>query len=383
MAASTALPTARARRYDTRVKIEAMEITFNCDACEQSIAIDEAAAGQLVDCPKCGTSLEVPYKSKPLEKAATPAPPPDKTASTSSSLPKILTVLVIITLMFGGGFIAYNYWQNQQTVKAEAAVEKAKAEAAAEVEQAKRDFTVDVFIRTKGGESIKCGLVSVLVFDEKTINSWQTQVNKSLQENVTQLQNVLTTTTARLHTPDEHIAKSEDIATARMALNVRIQFANWSETVGGWICDRLPSPQILVKTDADGKCHGQVPKPGKYAFCARFSRLIDEEKEETYWLTWIDIAGKELKAVMLSNDNTLDSNNPDNVFAAWPPIPPPELPKMTLASDAKDLQGFLKQLDELEHKRRISEATGERDWAAEYVGRFIIAGLKNEQPPNF
>jgi DNA-directed RNA polymerase subunit M/transcription elongation factor TFIIS len=58
-----------------------MDITFNCDKCGQSIAIDEAGAGQLVDCPKCGNSLEVPYVSEPLDKAATPspstAPPPE------------------------------------------------------------------------------------------------------------------------------------------------------------------------------------------------------------------------------------------------------------------------------------------------------------------
>ena len=50
-----------------------MEITFNCDKCGQSLEIDEAGAGQLVDCPKCGTPVEVPYKLKPS--AATTTPP--------------------------------------------------------------------------------------------------------------------------------------------------------------------------------------------------------------------------------------------------------------------------------------------------------------------
>jgi hypothetical protein len=55
-----------------------MDITFTCESCGQSIVIDEAAAGQLVDCPKCGTPLEVPYKSSPLDKTSAPsvsAPP--------------------------------------------------------------------------------------------------------------------------------------------------------------------------------------------------------------------------------------------------------------------------------------------------------------------
>lgn len=52
-----------------------MDITFNCERCGQQLVIDEAAAGQLVDCPKCGAPLEVPYKSKPLVKTAAPSPP--------------------------------------------------------------------------------------------------------------------------------------------------------------------------------------------------------------------------------------------------------------------------------------------------------------------
>ena len=46
-----------------------MDITFACESCGRSMVIDEAGALQLVDCPKCGTSLEVPYKSKPVDKA--------------------------------------------------------------------------------------------------------------------------------------------------------------------------------------------------------------------------------------------------------------------------------------------------------------------------
>jgi hypothetical protein len=47
-----------------------MDITFSCRMCGQRVVIDEAGAGQLVDCPKCGTSLEVPHGSP----AVTPNP---------------------------------------------------------------------------------------------------------------------------------------------------------------------------------------------------------------------------------------------------------------------------------------------------------------------
>jgi DNA-directed RNA polymerase subunit RPC12/RpoP len=41
-----------------------MDITFSCTKCGQRIVIDEAGAGLIIPCPKCGRTLEVPNKSK-------------------------------------------------------------------------------------------------------------------------------------------------------------------------------------------------------------------------------------------------------------------------------------------------------------------------------
>lgn len=40
-----------------------MDITFACYKCGQRVVIQEDAAGQFVDCPKCATKLAVPYES--------------------------------------------------------------------------------------------------------------------------------------------------------------------------------------------------------------------------------------------------------------------------------------------------------------------------------
>jgi hypothetical protein len=42
-----------------------MDISFDCGWCGQNIVIDDAGAGHLVDCPKCGKPLKVPHKSRP------------------------------------------------------------------------------------------------------------------------------------------------------------------------------------------------------------------------------------------------------------------------------------------------------------------------------
>src|ERR1039457_1552135 len=47
-----------------------MDISFTCDNCGQNIVVDGAGAGQLVDCPKCGKTLEVPYKADALAAVA-------------------------------------------------------------------------------------------------------------------------------------------------------------------------------------------------------------------------------------------------------------------------------------------------------------------------
>ena len=40
-----------------------MDIKFKCDSCGQDIVIDETGAGNIVDCPKCKTSVMVPVSS--------------------------------------------------------------------------------------------------------------------------------------------------------------------------------------------------------------------------------------------------------------------------------------------------------------------------------
>ncbi|MBM3860573.1 MAG: hypothetical protein FJ395_13105 [Verrucomicrobia bacterium] len=58
-----------------------MDIKFSCYNCGQHIVIDESEAGTKADCPTCGVSLVLPFKSATTETAPPPVPSPssDKT----------------------------------------------------------------------------------------------------------------------------------------------------------------------------------------------------------------------------------------------------------------------------------------------------------------
>jgi DNA-directed RNA polymerase subunit RPC12/RpoP len=63
-----------------------MDIVFVCGCCGQRLVIEGAGAGQVIDCPKCGKSLVVPYTSElpaeaPKPPQASPSLPETKPAS--------------------------------------------------------------------------------------------------------------------------------------------------------------------------------------------------------------------------------------------------------------------------------------------------------------
>jgi DNA-directed RNA polymerase subunit RPC12/RpoP len=49
------------------------DIRFKCPTCESNLEVDEAGAGLIVDCPQCGSSIQVPAKAsnEPRASAAT------------------------------------------------------------------------------------------------------------------------------------------------------------------------------------------------------------------------------------------------------------------------------------------------------------------------
>lgn len=136
-----------------------MDITFNCDKCGQQMVIDEAGAGQLVDCPKCGTPLEVPYKSKPPPSPAIPAPAKSPKLQPRRSSPLLITAIAILGLLCVGLFVLVVVLARSHST----ASVSATPQTGAVFDKLLPDITLDgeVFIVTKAGESVKLGLVPV------------------------------------------------------------------------------------------------------------------------------------------------------------------------------------------------------------------------------
>ncbi len=99
-----------------------MDITFNCDKCGQSIVIEEAGAGLLVQCPKCGQSLRVPSVTAQRTPHAPAEPSPtnqvEVTKAKQTSAARWVILALLIPAIIVGFFI---FWYSQKVAPVKAA----------------------------------------------------------------------------------------------------------------------------------------------------------------------------------------------------------------------------------------------------------------------
>jgi len=257
-----------------------------------------------------------------------------------------------------------------------------------------REFSAEVFVVTKGGGSLKLGLITVNLIDEEKIATWQPAMMKKLKEQAERLRDDLDTalaacipiakeydeTTRVYDEADKNYKKNmeiiksmpDDLALANKEKSIKADWdekkkaleeafaereklrsqleekkqlrlvslrrvaeaglsaQNWPVTAAELIFKEIPKSVASSKTDADGKCAGKVPKPGKYAVAAEFSRLVGETEEHYRWLIWITFDNKEIKKITLSNDNMFNSVCPENIFK----IPPFKMGRKAAANTA-------------------------------------------------
>ena len=100
-----------------------MEIKFVCKKCGQNIEIDEACAGQTVQCPTCKASLAVPKKIR-IPAAVPPTQPPSPQApvpvrKNGRPILKIAAALIVVAVLLGD-YWGYTFWQARKKAKADA-----------------------------------------------------------------------------------------------------------------------------------------------------------------------------------------------------------------------------------------------------------------------
>ena len=337
-----------------------MDIFFHCDKCGQHIVIDEASAGQLVDCPKCGKPLEVPHTSvAPVAVPRAPSAPPPAQRSRNKLPFAIRLLIVALTVACVTLATVFILLAKSRT---------GKAGSTAALADGKIDG--EAFIVTKGAESIKIGLVEVGLFPMATLEPFlakrvteqpsevaslkpliaaaKAEVSRlaSLIETMEAAKRRLDTVeftafkaalNAKFGTPgydaaDKKYKAAQDEAQEAKAAYPKPQElgqdaldkaneaqrkleAEYSYVYSGaFYFGLLPVPVRVTKTNSDGRFSLQIPAEGEFAIGATASRLVGESVEHYYWLLRVRSQPGQTQTIMLSNDNKTSSSSRDSLI---------------------------------------------------------------------
>ncbi len=345
------------------------DIIFNCGSCGQPLKAAPDMAGQLIDCPACEKPTEIPFashpspftptrpaaRSTPITKppmqrqvpgfgtrnpAAPAATRPPKAASPGLVIAVIFLALVCAGLAAGMFFVIKNRngvsTTDQGTpvapTKENAGLALRTAEKETLAEKALPDVTVDgeVFIVTKGGQSIKLGLVEVVLIPMETLMPYlvmrYTTLTNELPGAVQELKKAIE--------EKDRLSKASDVAEKNyrdaygqvrrelfdaytnavqstiIALeNMLEPQYHYSElTSESFYFDSMPSPLRVTKTNSDGRFRLLTPGSGSFAVAAIASRHVGDDVERYYWLLKIDPRAGANQTIMLSNDNLMTSD---------------------------------------------------------------------------
>ncbi|MFA6203367.1 MAG: hypothetical protein WC710_09320 [Gallionella sp.] len=201
-----------------------------------------------------------------------------------------------------------------------------------------------VFVVTKGGESVKLALVGVSAIPEKQIIEYLSTSQNLRRESFNKYISIRKEAedalleSGRAMTRVQELYFNDKTPEGKKAFADYARWANLSELKsaqnleasamwntfanGGYYFSQLPLAVSASKTDVDGKFKLDLPA-GRYALAAKSSRKIYGETEEYYWLVWVNVTSNQF--VMLSNDNLFETSckdcvQPDNVLPEVKPV---------------------------------------------------------------
>jgi hypothetical protein len=183
-----------------------------------------------------------------------------------------------------------------------------------------------VFVSTKGGESIKLGAVQVSLFARDPINILlaglkayadakielsheSSAVAKTAMEQAEVAEQIASDAYVKSIASGEYKAARQTSDQARKAADTaRDQYFSKTrdESVyysGDFYFSYLRSPLQTAETDADGKFVIEVPRTGSFVIAARDRRSLWDTSEKYYWLQPVSLEGQQQRVQNLSNTN--------------------------------------------------------------------------------
>jgi hypothetical protein len=183
----------------------------------------------------------------------------------------------------------------------------------------------EVFIVTRGGESIKLGLVEICVISESAIKPYIQSKYQSARKEIMPGKPSLGLMKKKLDELEFETEKQKYqsdkityLESKLKLLNCRIEYDSLLDNMFQYFRDvfsrkGLSTTMLTTKTDADGKFTLSL-KPGKYALVASSSRMAGGETEEYHWLIRITVKPNQQTKITLSNDNLFEVNGKENLI---------------------------------------------------------------------
>lgn len=196
-----------------------------------------------------------------------------------------------------------------------------------------------IFIVTQGGNSIKLGLVTVGVLDQKAVDDL---ISKKQEEAAPLLERIkpligaakadyqkkkFNSELAHKTWIDQHCSREYegmvDLSNKaeNSALTKQLTIEGWGRYLksAGYYLKGIPNPLQTAKSDADGKFSLEI-EPGRYALIAIAERRVPggefgSEIERYFWAVKKEV-GKKPMQVMLSNDNMTSSGAEESMILA-------------------------------------------------------------------
>jgi len=179
-----------------------------------------------------------------------------------------------------------------------------------------------VFIVTRGGESVKLGLVTVRAIPESAVRAYlRGKADRAARERIglalemTGAQDDLKRAEERVRVEPKSSTLSfptdaeEAVDDTRALLLKYAQRYSYLDSAAFYF-DSLPPSTAVAKTDADGRFVLRLPRGSRVVLAAVSQREIAGTFERYYWLCLLPGVVQRAPSLLLSNDNLTSSDSP-------------------------------------------------------------------------